>query len=294
MGPISIGESIEKSAVLIEALPYIQRFAGTTVVIKFGGNALSDGVGNSDEENLAAFAKDVVLLHAVGLKPVVVHGGGPQIDELLRRVGKEPVFKNGLRVTDAETLEVVRMVLLGKMNPDLVASVNLEGAPAVGVSGADGSMVLCQQADPELGFVGEITAVDPEIIERMLTDGFVPIVASIGVDAAGQAYNINADHMAAALASALKAEKLVYLTNIDGLMVDPAEPRSLIRQISGERLQDMFSGGTISGGMIPKVDSALGALHAGVRTVHFLDGRLAHALLLEVFTDSGIGTMIYA
>lgn len=278
----------DKAGVLIEALPYIQRFSGKIVVVKYGGNAISDS-----EETLSEFVKDVVLLHLVGLKPVVVHGGGPQIDQVLNQIGHSSSFVNGLRVTDAQTLEAVKMVLLGQVNPLLVSRVNLHGDLGVGISGVDASMIVCRQHSKEHGFVGDIVSTNPDLVVRLLKEGLIPIVASIGVDRFGQMYNVNADLVASSLAGALRAEKLIFLTNIEGIMEDPDDQSSLIRKISAPDLEATLTSGVISGGMIPKVKAALHAIESGVGSVHMLDGRLEHSLLLEVFTDQGIGTMIY-
>lgn len=274
---------------LIEALPYIQQFAGKTIVVKYGGNALA---GATDDDALGAFARDIALLHAVGIKPVVVHGGGPQISALMERLGKTPTFHNGLRVTDAETIEIVSMVLLGTVNPQIVSAVNLHGAPAVGVSGHDAKMFVVAPRDPALGFVGDITRVDATIVKELLADSRVPIVATLGSHPSGQAYNINADTAAGALAEALGAEKLIYLTDIEGLRIDKNDPKSIVRQTTTSQLRAMLSSGSIDGGMIPKIESCIAAIDRGVHRGHILDGRIAHVLLLELFTDSGIGTMV--
>ncbi len=286
--PQEIEELSKKAEILTEALPYIRRFSGTTVVIKYGGNAISEGL-----ESLDSFVEDVVLLNFVGIKVVVVHGGGPQIDALLTRLGHSSTFVGGLRVTDEETLESVKMVLLGQVNPLLVSRINLHGALAVGVSGADGSMVLCQPRSKEHGFVGEVIKVDASLLENLLVQGRVPIVASIGVGVDGQMYNVNADLVAAELSGALRAEKLVFLTNVEGIRSDASDPKSLLRQLRAYELKDLLDSEVIQGGMIPKAEAALSAIERGVHSVHLLDGRLPHALLLEVFTDQGIGTMLY-
>ncbi|SHE27650.1 N-acetylglutamate kinase [Ferrithrix thermotolerans DSM 19514] len=278
-----------KAHTLTEALPYIKRFWGKTVVIKYGGNAVSD-----EPKSLDTFVEDVVLLNFVGIRVVVVHGGGPQIDALLSRLGHASSFVRGLRVTDAETLESVKMVLLGQMNPLLVSRINLHGALGVGVSGADGSMVLCRAISEEHGYVGKVVRVDPSLLENLLQMGRIPVVASIGVDEEAQLYNVNADLVASELAGALKAEKLVFLTNVEGIRGDASDPSTLIRQMKADELKEMLQDNSISGGMIPKANSALLAIERGVASVHLLDGRLPHALLLEVFTDHGIGTMLYA
>ena len=287
--PVSRADAAQKADVLVEALPYIRRFAGQVVVVKYGGNALA---GASETEALAHFAQDIVLMHAVGIRPVVVHGGGPQISDLMNRLGKEPEFRNGLRVTDAETVEIARMVLLGQVNPELVAAINVHGPLAVGVSGADARLITAAPKDPALGFVGEVVAVNPEIVERLLAQDIIPVIATIGSDAEGQAYNINADTVAGAIAESLGAEKLVYLTDIEGLRRVVSDPSSLIRQTDADELDALMADGTIAGGMIPKVESCVHAVRNGVRRAHILDGRIPHVLLLEIFTDAGIGTMV--
>lgn len=278
-----------KADVLVEALPYIRRFAGKTVVVKYGGNALA---GASDGDALALFAQDIVLMHAVGMRPVVVHGGGPQISDLMRRLGKETEFRNGLRVTDAETVDIARMVLVGQVNPQLVAAINVHGPLAVGVSGADAGLIVAEARDPDLGFVGDVTDVNPTIVNRLLNEELIPVIATIGSDLTGQAYNINADTVAGAIAEALGAEKLVYLTDIEGLRRVVDDATSLIRQTTPDELDALMADGTIGGGMIPKVESCVHAVRHGVRRAHILDGRIPHVLLLEVFTDAGIGTMV--
>jgi len=275
--------------VLVEALPYIRRFAGKTIVVKYGGNALA---GTSDHDALALFAEDVVLMRLVGMRPVVVHGGGPQISALMKRLGKTTEFRNGLRVTDADTVDIARMVLIGQVNPQLVTAINLHGDYAVGVSGEDAGMIRASAGDPALGFVGNVAAINPAILHGLLADEFIPVVATIGTDELGQAYNINADVVAGAIAESLNAEKLVYLTDIEGLRRKVDDRSSLIRQVSADELDGLIDDGTIAGGMIPKVRSCSHAVRHGVGGAHILDGRLAHVLLLEIFTDAGIGTMI--
>ncbi|MEY3054146.1 MAG: acetylglutamate kinase [Ilumatobacteraceae bacterium] len=282
-------ERSERAEVLIEALPYIRRFADQIVVVKYGGNALA---GTSDDDALAHFAQDVVLMRLVGLKPVVVHGGGPQISELMDRLGKTAEFRNGLRVTDSETVDIARMVLIGQVNPQIVAAMNVHGRYAVGVSGEDAGLIRAVARDPELGFVGDVADVNPAILTRLLDDEFIPVVATIGTDENGQAYNINADTVAGAIAEALDAEKLVYLTDIEGLRRKVDDPSSLIRQTTPDELDGLMADGTIAGGMIPKVESCVHAVRQGVRRAHILDGRIPHVLLLELFTDAGIGTMV--
>lgn len=232
------------------------------------------------------------MLRSVGIKPVVVHGGGPQIGELLGRLGKESEFRNGLRVTDAETLDVARMVLVGKVGRDIVGAINTHGAYAVGMSGEDGGLIRAEITDPDLGFVGEVAEVNPSIIHRLLSEDLIPVVSSIGADASGQALNINADTVAGALGGALAAEKVVYLTDVPGLLADVGDPSSLIRRATVDELRARIADGTVSGGMVPKVQSCIDAVEAGAASAHMLDGRRPHVLLLELFTDAGIGTML--
>jgi acetylglutamate kinase len=283
-----------KAAILVEALPYIRRFWGKVVVVKYGGNALAGGGGEATGEGagLAGFATDIVLMRSVGMLPVVVHGGGPQIGELMGRLGKTPEFRDGQRVTDAETLEIARMVLVGKVNREIVTAINVHGPLAVGVSGEDAGMIEASPRDPALGFVGDVSRVQPELLSRLLAQDLVPVVATIGVGEDGQAYNINADTAAGAVAKALGAEKLVFLTDVEGVRADPDDPASLVTQLSAPALDILLGRGAIRGGMVPKVASALDAVAAGVAQVHILDGRVPHALLLEFFTKSGVGTMV--
>ena len=281
----------ERAATLVEALPYIRRFAEQVVVVKYGGNALA---GASDAHALALFAEDIVLMRQVGMRPVVVHGGGPQISSLMARLGRVAEFRHGLRVTDADTVDIARMVLIGQVNPQIVAAINVHGALAVGVSGEDAGLIRAVARDPELGFVGDVETINPTILIGLLDDGFIPVVATIGTDATGQAYNINADTVAGAIAEALGAEKLVYLTDIEGLRRAVDDPASLIRQTTARELTALMADGTIAGGMIPKTESCVHAVEHGVRRAHILDGRIPHVLLLEIFTDEGIGTMVRA
>ena len=284
-----IDTATQKAALLVEALPYIRRFAGKIVVVKYGGNALA---GTTEHDALALFAEDIVLMRLVGMQPVVVHGGGPQISDLMARLGKTPEFRNGLRVTDAETVDIARMVLIGQVNPQIVSAINVHGNYAVGVSGEDGGLIKASVRDPELGFVGDVETINPEVLLGLLDDEFIPVIATVGTDATGQAYNINADTVAGAIAEALGAEKLVYLTDIEGLRRDLDDPASLIRQATADEIDSLIADGTIAGGMIPKVESCTHAVRNGVRNAHILDGRIAHVLLLEIFTDQGIGTML--
>jgi acetylglutamate kinase len=281
------------ASVLVEALPYIRRFWDKIVVVKYGGNALhASEDGNGDADPLASFAEDVVLMRAVGLLPVVVHGGGPQIGALMKRLGKEAEFRNGLRVTDAETLDIARMVLVGKVNRDIVSAINVHAPLAVGVSGEDAGLISAQARDPLLGFVGDVTAINPDLVTRLLAEDLIPVVATIGNDPTGQAYNINADTAAGAIAEAVGAAKLVYLTDVDGIRRDKGDDATLISAISADELEGLLVDGTVVGGMIPKVVSCLRALRGGVASAHILDGRATHALLLEIFTPEGVGTMV--
>ena len=279
----------DTAKVLIEALPYIQRFAGQTVVVKYGGNALS---GTEHADPLDVFAQDIVMLRAVGIRPVVVHGGGPQINAMLERLGVKSEFRDGRRVTDDATMQVVRMVLTGEVNPSIVSAINARGGRAVGLSGADDGMITVVQRDTNLGFVGDVTSVRTAVLEQLLDDGCIPVIATIGVDASGQTYNINADSVAAAVAGALGAAKLLYLTDIEGLRRDVSDASSLISKLSAAELANLLGDGTIAGGMIPKAESCLEAVALGVPAVHILDGRVAHVTIIELFTDAGIGTMV--
>jgi acetylglutamate kinase len=276
----------QRAAILVEALPYIREFRDAVVVVKYGGNAMTD------PDLARTFAEDVVLMASVGLKPVVVHGGGPQIGDLLGRLGIETEFRKGLRVTDADTLDVARMVLVGKVGRDIVGSINVHGPLAVGLSGEDAGLIRVEARDPDLGFVGDITAVNPAILQRLLAEDLIPVVSTIGSDVEGQAYNINADTVAGAIAASLGAEKVVYLTDVEGLRADVDDESSLISQTTVDELQALVDDGTLTGGMIPKIDACLHAVRGGVTSAHLLDGRIPHVLLLELFTDHGIGTMI--
>lgn len=279
-------DAATRAGVLVEALPYIQAFAGRTVVVKFGGNAMVD-------EALAhSFAADIVLLRAVGFKVVVVHGGGPQIGRLLDRLGKQSEFRDGLRVTDEETLDVARMVLTGSVNAEIVSAINLRDQVAVGLSGVDAGLIVAEQRAPELGYVGDVVDVNRKILDTLLAADFVPVISTIGADKDGQAYNINADTAAIAIASALEAEKLIYLTDVAGVLLDVNDPSSLVSRLSSSKARIMIADGVIAGGMIPKVEACLDAVAAGVGSAHILDGRIAHVVLLELLTDAGVGTML--
>ncbi|HVB05872.1 MAG TPA: acetylglutamate kinase [Acidimicrobiales bacterium] len=280
------------AAVLTEAIPYMRRFSGKVVVVKYGGNALAGTEGG--EAALASFAEDVVLMRSVGMLPVVVHGGGPQIGELMGRLGMTPRFVDGLRVTDAETLEIVRMVLVGKVNRDIVGAINVHGPLAVGLTGEDAGFITAEAHDAALGFVGDVVAVDPAFPLRLLADGLVPVIATIGSDASGQAYNINADTVAGAVAEALGSEKLVFLTDVTGIRRDRGDAASVIGRLGAAELAGLIADGSVNEGMIPKAAACAQAVRNGVASAHILDGRVAHALLVELFTEEGVGTMVVA
>jgi acetylglutamate kinase len=276
--------------VLTEALPYIRRFGGKTVVIKYGGNAMER------DELKSSFARDVVLMKLVGLNPVIVHGGGPQIDELLARLGKEREFVDGMRVTDAETMKVVEMVLGGQVNKEIVALINQHGGRAVGITGKDDGLIRARKlmgqrngAPVDLGFVGEVAAVRPDAIRHLEVGGFIPVIAPIGIDEEGRSYNINADLVAGKIATVLKAEKLILLTNTAGVLDANGK---VLTGLSYQQVDELIANKTISGGMLPKIATALDAVKGGVRTAHIIDGRVQHAVLLELFTDEGVGTLI--
>ena len=285
---------IEKAGVLIEALPYIRAFFGKTVVVKYGGKAMvEEGLKNS-------FAQDVVLMKYIGLNPVVVHGGGPQINGMMKRLGLEPKFVKGVRVTDAQTMEIVEMVLGGMINKEIVSLINRHGGRAVGLTGKDGGLIQARKAASEgvggegrvdLGLVGEAGKVDPGVLLSLEQDRFIPVIAPIGADAEGRSYNINADEAAGAIAAALKAEKLLLLTDVQGILNGAGK---LLPTITRKEAARLMKQGVIKEGMIPKVQSALSAVEAGVTKAHIIDGRVPHALLLEVFTDKGVGTEITA
>jgi acetylglutamate kinase len=284
---------IAKAGVLAEALPYIKRFHGKTIVVKYGGNAMTD------EHLKQCFARDVVLLKLVGMNVVVVHGGGPQIESLLARVGKKGEFVQGMRVTDAETMDLVEMVLGGQVNKEIVNLINQHGGKAVGLTGKDGNFIRAKKLMMEnkdapgdlidIGQVGDIVSIDPSLIALLDTGAFIPVIAPIGVGSEGETYNINADVVAGKIAEVLKAEKLVLLTNTPGVLDQSGQ---LITGITPKQIDDMVADGTLSGGMLPKIGSALDAARSGVKGVHIIDGRVEHALLLEILTDEGVGTLI--
>ena len=275
--------------ILSEALPYIQKFAGRTIVVKYGGAAMKDSTLKEQ------VIRDVVFMASVGIRPILVHGGGPEINAWLTKLNIEPQFKNGLRVTDAETMDVVEMVLVGRLNKEIVALINQAGGSAVGLCGKDGNLITARPADAEgVGFVGEVSLVNPRLIDTLSQAGHIPVVSSVAADETGQSYNINADTVAGELAAAMMAEKLILLTDTPGLMRDPAIADSLIPHLTISEARSLIEDGTVSGGMIPKLTCCVRSLAQGVKAAHIIDGRLSHSLLLEIFTDSGIGTMVVA
>jgi len=281
---------VERANILIEALPYIRSFFGKTFVIKYGGNAMID------QELKKAVMLDVILLKYVGLNPVIVHGGGPEIDQMMKRLGLTPKFVAGRRVTDAETMEIVQMVLVGKVNQEIVSLINKFGGKAIGLSGKDGNLLIAKKRSGaeglDLGFVGDVETVNTDVVNLLCREGYIPVVSSVGVGLDGESYNINADSVAGALAAALKADKLIMLTDVEGIFEDPRDPKTLISALQIDRAQRMIEEGKIDGGMIPKVEACIKALEAGVARTHIIDGRIMHSLLLEIFTDRGIGTMV--
>ncbi len=290
---LSASTAATKAKILAEALPYIQRFKGKTIVVKYGGNAMTDA------QLKEGFARDIVLLKVVGMNPVIVHGGGPQIDEWLKRIGKKGEFIQGMRVTDAETMDVVEMVLGGQVNKDIVNLINKHGGKAVGLTGKDGGFIRARKlkvrgATPDdelidIGQVGEVESIDPAIVNLLHTQDFIPVIAPVGVGANGESYNINADLVAGKVAEILKAEKLIVLTNTAGVLDKDGK---LLTGLTARKVDELFADGTIHGGMLPKIGSALDAVKNGVNTCHIIDGRVEHALLLEILTDEGVGTLI--
>lgn len=277
-----------RAQTLTEALPYIQKYAGKVILIKYGGNAMTD-------ETLKKYVMgDIVLLSMIGIKVVVVHGGGPEISDMLKKTGKKPEFKNGLRVTDPETMDIVQMVLAGKVNKDLVNLVELAGGRAIGISGVDGHMIKAAQLDPALGAVGEIQDVDVKPITDLLDMGYIPIISTVGCDKEGNLYNINADTAAARIAGKLGAESMLTMTDIEGLLRDKNDPATLITRLTVSEVPELTAQGIISGGMIPKIQCCVEAIRRGVRKVFIIDGRLPHSILMELLTNAGIGTMFTA
>lgn len=275
--------------VLSEALPYIQQFAGRTIVVKYGGAAMKDSTLKDQ------VMRDLVFLACVGVRPVLVHGGGPEINSWLDKLGIEPQFKNGLRVTDAPTMDVVEMVLVGRVNKEIVALISQAGGAAVGLCGKDGNLITARpQGDEGIGFVGEVSSVNTKILEALVKSGYIPVVSSVAADEAGQSYNINADTIAGELAAALGAEKLILMTDTAGILEDPTDPSTLLPQLDIQQARELMKNGVVSGGMIPKVTCCVRSLAQGVRAAHIIDGRINHSLLLEILTDTGIGSMIVA
>lgn len=280
---------IEKAKVLIEALPYIKEFCGKTVVVKYGGSAMLD------EKIKEAVVQDIVLMKLVGINIVIVHGGGPEINKMLKQIGKEPEFINGLRVTDEETMDIVQMVLAGKVNKDIVGHIQSHDLKAVGICGKDGNLLQTQKKlvdGNDVGYIGEIVNVDTSLIDTLIEKSFIPVISPIGTDDNGNSYNINADYAAVAIAGALKAQKLVFLTDVEGVLRDVNDSESLISLLKTDEVAELIESKVISGGMIPKVDCCVKAIEKGVQTVHILDGRVEHSLLLEIFTQKGVGTMV--
>jgi len=277
---------LAKAEILTEALPYIKRTWGRRVVIKYGGAAMTD------PKLREQVASDIVLMKLVGVNPVIVHGGGPEITAYMERLDMNVEFYNGLRVTSDEAMELVRMVLVGKVNPELVAAINVHGRYAVGVSGDDGNLVTATQRDPRLGRVGDVTAIDTTIIDNLIEDDFIPVVATVAAGDDGGSFNVNADMVASELAVALDADKVIFLTDVDGLYADVDDPSSLISALTPDEAEEMIVADLLGGGMVPKVSACVAALRGGVRRAHILNGTVPHALLLEVYTDEGVGTMI--
>lgn len=279
-------ENQTRVRILSEALPYLQRFAGQTVVVKYGGAAMKS------EDLKAAVIRDLVLLSTVGIRPVLVHGGGPEINAMLDKIGIEPKFKNGLRVTDAATMDVVEQILTGKVNKSLVSLINVAGGKAVGICGKDGNLLRGVVKSEELGFVGDVTQVNTELIKQLVSGGYIPVVATVAMDANGQALNVNADTAAGAIAAKLGAEKLILMTDVPGVCTNKDDPNTLIRELTMDETTKAIANGVIAGGMIPKVECCMNSITNGVKSAHIIDGRAKHSLLLEILTDEGVGTVI--
>ena len=284
----SYKSTIERAQIICEALPYIRKYSGKTIVVKYGGNAMND------EAVTTTILQDIAALKIVGVNPILVHGGGPEINKLLGRLGIEAQFKNGMRVTDEQTMEVAQMILCGKINKNIVGELNSMGVKAIGLCGKDSQLIKAEKLDPELGYVGKITEINAKLLEILAKDEFVPVIASIATDEAGNSYNVNADVAAAAIGAAMHAEKLLFLTDIDGIMAKRGDASSLINRISIGELRKMIESGAVSGGMVPKANSCIDAIERGINSVFVLNGTLPHSILLELCTDSGVGTMIEA
>jgi acetylglutamate kinase len=277
----------DRVQVLSEALPYMQRFAGRTVVVKYGGAAMKDS------QLKDRVVRDIIFMACIGIRPIIVHGGGPEINSWLDKLNIEPQFKDGLRVTDAATMEVVEMVLVGKVNKEIVSLINQSGGSAIGMCGKDANLIMARpEGRTDIGFVGEVSGVNVKVLELLVAGGYIPVISSVAADSSGQSYNINADTVAGEIAAALGAEKLILLTDTPGLMRDFKDSKSLIRQLDITQARQLVTEGVVSGGMIPKLSCCIRSLAQGVRSAHIIDGRVPHSLLLEIFTDSGIGTMI--
>lgn len=276
----------EQADILVKALPYIQHYYGKTIVIKYGGNAMID-------DNLkVSVLRDIVLLRFVGMNPILVHGGGPEINRMLKRIGKEPEFIGGLRVTDEETMEIVEMVLAGKSNKGIVSIINTLDGKAVGLSGKDANLIEAERAGGGLGLVGNIKKINPDILKTLVEEGYIPVISSVAIGPNGESLNVNADHIAGAIAAAVGATKLIVLTDVTGILEDKDDPSTLRSSLTSKEAKDMISSGKIDRGMIPKVEACITALNGGVERAHIIDGTLRHSLLMEIFTDTGIGTML--
>ncbi len=292
-------EPIDISNVLIEALPYIKKFHNKKIMIKYGGHAMID------EHAMSSTARDTVLLKYVGMQPLVVHGGGPEISRSMDKMGKAPKFVGGLRVTDSETMEIVKMVLVGKINTEIVSKIGLHGGKSIGISGKDDFLIQSSKRDPtkikqengeilevDLGYVGKINKIKTDVVDVLTSENYIPVISPIGIDEQGNTLNLNADTVAGSIASEINAEKLVVLTDVPGILTDPDDPESIIRRIHVDELKELVRDGVITGGMIPKVETCINAVENGVKTAHILDGRVEHSILLEIFTKDGIGTMV--
>ena len=279
----------EQAEILVHALPYIRHYSGKTVVIKYGGNAMTNDILKE------SVMKDIVLLRYVGMQPVLVHGGGPDVSEMMKRVGKKSTFVEGLRVTDAETMEIAEMVLAGKTNKGIVSFIHQQGGKAVGLSGKDGNLMVAKKTMPggqDIGFVGEVEKINTEIIEILIREDYIPVISSVGVGVKGESYNVNADIAAGEIAAAVNATKLIMLTDVQGVYRDFSDKSSLISTMTSDEAQELIDSGVVDKGMIPKIEACITALRSGVEKAHIIDGTISHALLMEVFTDHGIGTMI--
>lgn len=282
----SLKSTIERANIICEALPYIRQYSGKTLVIKYGGNAMNDGAITT------TILQDIAALKIVGVNPILVHGGGPEINKMLSRLGIKPQFKNGMRVTDEATMEVAQMILCGKINKNIVGELNSMGVKAIGLCGKDSQLIKAENLDEDLGYVGKITEINAKLLDILAKDEFIPVIASIATDEKGNSYNVNADVAAAAIGAAMHAEKLLFLSDIDGIMSNKDDRETLIDRISVSELRKMIDNGSITGGMVPKANSCIDAIERGINSVFVLNGTLPHSILLELFTDNGVGTMI--